>query len=54
MKKSLKKKKIKINYLKLNNIEYFQENSKKKFIKDLSILDYLFNSGFEEFKKIQT
>ena len=49
-----KKKKIQINYLKLNNIKYFQENSKKKFIKDLSILDYLFNSGFEDFKKIQT
>jgi hypothetical protein len=51
--KKFEKKKIRINYFKLNNVEYFQENSKKKFIKDLSILDYLFNSGFEEFKRIQ-
>ena len=49
-----KKKKIEINYLKLENFIYFQENSKKKFIKDLSILDYLFNLGFDELKKIQT
>ena len=53
MKKNLKKKKIKINYLEPKNFVYFQENSKKKFIKNLSILDYLFNLGFEEFKKIK-
>ena len=47
------KKKIKINYLEPKHLVYFQENSKKKFIKNLSILDYLFNLGFEEFKKIK-
>ena len=48
-----KEKKIEICYLRLNNFFYFQENSKKKFIKDLSIVDYLFNLGFDEFKKIK-
>tara|TARA_B100000700_G_scaffold101787_1_gene114713 strand:+ start:1902 stop:2582 length:681 start_codon:yes stop_codon:yes gene_type:complete len=47
-----KQNKIQVNYIKLNDVRYFQENSKKKFIKDLSILDYLFNVGFEDFKKI--
>ena len=44
------KNKIKIYYLELKNFFYLQENSKKKFIKDLSILDYLFNLGFEKFR----
>ena len=47
-----KKKKIKIQYLKPKYIEYLQVNSKKKFVKDLSILDYLFNLGFDELKKL--
>jgi len=46
-----KKKKIKIHYLEPKSIVYFQANSKKNFIKDLSILDYLFNVGFDNFKK---
>ena len=48
-----KERKIEVCYLRLNNFFYFQENSKKKFIKDLSIVDYLFNLGFDEFKKIK-
>ncbi len=46
-----KKKQIEINYLEAKSFQYFQENSKKKFITNLSIIDYLFNLGFEEFKK---
>ena len=40
-------------YLKKKEMIYPQKNSEKKFIKDLSVLDFLFNLGFEGFKKIK-
>ena len=48
-----KKNEIKIMYLKKKEIIYLQKNSEKNFIKDLSVLDFLFNLGFEEFRKIK-
>jgi len=47
-----KRKGIEITYLKKKEMIYLQKNSEKKFIKDLSVLDFLFNVGFEGFKKI--
>ena len=48
-----KKNRIEIMYLKKKEMIYPQKNSEKKFIKDLSVLDFLFNLGFEGFKKIK-
>ena len=46
------KEKIKILYQKPKDNEYHQLNS-KKFIQNLSIIDFLFNMGFKKFIKLK-
>ncbi len=47
-----KKKKIQISYLEPNKIKYDQVNN-DRFVGNLSIIDYLFNMGFEKFNKLK-
>ena len=44
--------KIIINYLKPIKIKYKQVDNRNNFISDLSIIDYLFNEGFEKFSEL--
>ena len=51
-KKDFEEKKIKIEFLRPVNIIYNQPFPKNIFISNLSIIDYLFNCGYENFPKL--
>lgn len=44
---------IKIKFIPPKNLIYKQINSKNKFIKDMSIVDYLFNMGFKNYQSMK-